>query len=260
MPAQDLPKDVAVINRIAHHEAMQLTAEENRRFLVTLEQLGIKDWQKATDCSRWTVRDIAVHVTASAEAQASPFEFLRQAWHGRRLTAEIGGRHWVDGLNEAQLRTRASLTEQDLPSRWRRAADAALKARERMPAIVRGLRLLPLGTMDGVDFGWQSLGYLFDIGFTRDVWMHRIDICRAVGRPIDPTPDHDGRIVEDIIAEWATRHYDPFALRLTGPAGGTFTRGDGAHTSWLEVDAIESCRLLSGRGEARGVLRHPLPL
>ncbi|MDQ0864777.1 maleylpyruvate isomerase N-terminal domain-containing protein [Arthrobacter globiformis] len=165
MPARDFPREAAALNRIAHHEAMELAAEENRRFRTILEQLRSEDWQKATDCSRWTVRDIALHVTASAEAQASPVEFLRQAWQGRRLTADIGGRHWVDGLNEAQLRTRIGLSGQDLPARWHSAADAALKARKRMPAIVRALPLLPFGTVDGIDFGWQPLGYLFDVGF-----------------------------------------------------------------------------------------------
>ena len=30
--------------------------------------------------------------------------------------------------------------------------------------------------------GRRSLAYLMDIVYTRDVWMHRIDICRATGR------------------------------------------------------------------------------
>lgn len=261
MPAGERPKDVSTIRRIIHDEAMQLAAEENRRFLALLRQLSPADWLKATDCTRWTVRDVAVHVTASAEAQASPLEFLRQVWQGRRLTSKIGGHHWVDGLNEAQLRTRTELSPKDIPPRWERASAAALKARQRMPRPVRKLPLLPLGSMDGVDLGWQPLGYLFDIGFTRDVWMHRLDICLATGRAVNPTGGHDGRIVEDIIAEWATLHGDSFRLRLTGPAGGVFTRAEGTgDEDWCEVDALECCRILSGRGSAHGVLRHALPL
>jgi uncharacterized protein (TIGR03083 family) len=260
MPAENHSTDVATVHRIVHNEAMQLAANENRRFLALLTQLGSADWQKATDCPRWTVRDVAVHVTASAEAQASPVEFLRQLWQGRRLISESGGHHWVDGLNEAQLRERGQLTPDDIPARWERASAAALKARQRMPVLVRKLPVLPLGSVGGVDLGWQPLGYLFGIGFTRDVWMHRIDVCRAAGMPMEPTRDHDGRIVADIIAEWATLHSEPFALRLTGPAGGTFTRKGGSDGGWLEIDALECCRILSGRGQAHGVLRHPLPL
>jgi len=85
-----------------------------------------------------------------------------------------------------------------------------------MPALVRALPLLPLGETMGTKLGWQPLGYLFDIGFTRDVWMHRVDIARATGRPLELTAGHDGRIVADILAEWASRHGEPFSLRLTG--------------------------------------------
>lgn len=260
MPAENFPIDVAAIGRIAHQEAMQLAAEENTRFHNLLLQLGTDDWQKGTDCARWSVRDVAVHVTASAEAQASFVEFARQVIRGRGLTTKIGGRHWVDGVNEAQLRARGHITAEEIPSRWDHASAAALTARQQLPPAVGALRLLPLGTVDGVEFGWQPLSYLFDIGFTRDVWMHRIDICRATGRPVNPTPEHDGRIVEDIIAEWATRHKEPFCLKLTGPAGGTFIRAEDPEIDCFELDAIDCCRLLSGRGTPKGVLRNLLPL
>ena len=259
MSTQPRDVDVTTIKRIDHDEAMNLAAEENDRFLLLLEQLGPEHWTRPTDCTRWTVRDLAVHVIASAEAQASPMEFLRQAWKGRRLTREINGQHWVDGLNEAQLRDRGEVIPQDIPLRWKRASAAALNARRKMPAAVRAFPLLPLGEMAGVDFGWQPLGYLFDVGFTRDTWMHRIDIARAAGQPLKETADHDGRIVEDLIAEWATRHQDPFVLILTGPAGGRYRR-PADNSDSVEIDAIECCRILSGRGQPQGVLRHQLPL
>lgn len=59
------------------------------------------------------------------------------------------------------------------------------------------------------------------------------------------TADHDGRLVADVVAEWAQRHGRPFELCLTAPAGGQFTRGaDGPD---LTYDAVQFCRLLSGR-------------
>ena len=60
---------------------------------------------------------------------------------------------------------------------------------------------------------WKPLGYLYDIGFTRDVWMHRVDLSHAIGRTFDATAAQDGRI--------ATTHEDPFTLNLSGPAGGS---------------------------------------
>jgi len=258
MTTDQLTADVHCLARIRHREAMELTAIENQRLLTQLRGLSPQDWRAATDCTGWTVRDVVVHLIASAQAQASPLEFARQVRAGRPLTAEIGGQHWVDGLNEAQLRARADLTPAELPSLWQHTSAAALTARRRMPAPLRALPLLPLGDVMGTKMGWQPLRYLFDIGFTRDVWMHRVDIARAIGRPLELTTGHDGRVVADIVAEWASRHGEPFTLLLTGPAGGRFRAGGGGGLT--TVDAVEFARILSGRADANGVLRHKLPL
>jgi uncharacterized protein (TIGR03083 family) len=246
------------IPAIGHAEAMRLAAAENARVLGQLRGLAGAQWQAATDCTGWTVRDVAVHLIASAQAQANPVEFVRQVVAGRPLTAEIGGQHWVDGLNEAQLRARADWTAAVLPDRWERWSAAALAARRRLPAPVRALPLLPMGTGLGVHVGWQPIGYLFDVGFTRDVWMHRMDIAGAAGVPPELTPEHDGRIVADVVAEWSRRHGQPYTLILPGPAGGHFRGGAGGEPQ--TVDAVEFVRILSGRAEGPGILRHKLPL
>ena len=246
---------VAEIPRIDHDEAMAITAEENHRFRQAIDTIDGDDWRERTDCTRWDVRDVVVHVVASARAQASLIEFGRQLWKGRNLTAEIGGIHWVDGLNEGQLRARRHLAPADLPALWTSSSQRALKARQAMPRPVRALPILHLAP--GV---WKPLGYLFDIGFTRDVWMHRVDLTRALRRQYPATADHDRRIVADIVAEWSSTHTDPFTLRLTGPAGGVYGRTARADGDLVEIDAIECCRILSGRGTPTGVLQHPLPL
>jgi uncharacterized protein (TIGR03083 family) len=246
------------IPAIGHAEAMQLTEVENARLLAQLRHLEDAQWTAATDCTGWTVRDIAVHLIASAQAQASPAEFVRQVRSGRRLMSQIGGQHWVDGLNEAQLQARTGWTPAMLPQAWERHSSAALKARRRIPAPLRALPVLPIGTGLGVHIGWQPISYLFDMGFTRDVWMHRIDIAVAAGIPLDLTAEHDGRIVADLVAEWSRLHGQPYRLTLTGPAGGQFSAGTGGdHQS---VDAVQFARILSGRAEGTGVLRHKLPL
>ena len=133
---------------------------------------------------------------------------------GRKLMEEIGGIYPVDGMNEAGLRARSHLKPEELSDLWSRVAVEALRFRRRMPAPIRALPLLRL------DRGlWKLLGYLYDIGFTRDVWMHRVDLSRAIGRTFDATAQHDGRIVADIIAEWATTHTDPFTSSPVLPAG-----------------------------------------
>ena len=243
------------IARIQHDEAMAITAVENQRLEALLAEVNDEQWSLPTDCTRWTVRDIAVHLIASAEAQASPREFVRQMVAGPKLMAEIGGIYPVDGMNEAGLRARGQLTPADLPARWHAVAARALTARRRMPRLTRALPILRLAPKM-----WKALGYLYDIGFTRDVWMHRVDLSRAIDQPFTATAEHDGRVVADIIAEWATTHTEAFTLKLTGSAGGTYVRDTVGGGDYVEIDAVEACRVLSGRGTPVGVLHHPLML
>ncbi len=115
----------------------------------------------------------------------------------------------------------------------------------------------------GRDEKWR-LAYLVDVVLTRDTWMHRVDLCRAVGRPMTLTADHDGRIVADVVREWALRHGKPYAVELTGVAGGVFASQGPAFGSTasghIVIDAVEFCRTLSGRGPAGiGLLAQPVP-
>jgi hypothetical protein len=87
--------------------------------------------------------------------------------------------------------------------------------------------------------------------------MHRIDICRATGRDALLTAGHDGRILADVVADWARRHGQPFTLTLTGPAGGWFRAGDCGPD--LELDAVQFARILSGRDRASGLLATAVP-
>jgi hypothetical protein len=58
--------------------------------------------------------------------------------------------------------------------------------------------------------------------------------------------------------ELRAEHGEPCTLDLSGPAGGCYVAGTGGEH--VAMDAIESCRILSGRGYGEGVLRHKLPL
>lgn len=54
-----------------------------------------------------------------------------------------------------------------------------------------------------------------------------------------------------VVEQWRAipadaRHGRPCTLRLTGPAGGSFTFGSGGPA--IELDSVELCRALSGRG------------
>lgn len=134
------------------------------------------------------------------------------------------------------------------------AGPRSARWRNRVPSP---FRLIPMKQeVGGVEETWR-MGYLLDIVLTRDTWMHRVDIARATDRDLALTPGHDGRIVADAVGEWARRLGRPFTLELTGAAGGTFAAGtDGEN---LTFDAIEFCRLLSGRDVSRGVLDTEVP-
>jgi hypothetical protein len=102
-----------------------------------------------------------------------------------------------------------------------------------------------------------TFGYLMDVILTRDPWMHRVDIARATGHSLELTAEADGVLVDDVVREWAGRHGQPYRLRLTGPAGGSWSAGEGGPE--LERDAVEFCRLLSGRGHGTGLLAQEVP-
>jgi uncharacterized protein (TIGR03083 family) len=246
-------EDATTIPRIKHDEAMRIARVENAKFANQLSSFDGSDWNRPTDCVRWDVQALAAHVVGAAAAQASPREFVRQVRKGRPLVAEVG-EFWWDGMNEVQVRERSQMTTGELISEWDANSARALSARTRLPRPIARLPLLNLPE----PVGRQPLAYLFDVGFTRDIWMHRVDLAQATGRPLDLDPDHDGRVVADIVAEWAGTHGEPFVLDLDGPAGGRFTTGsDGEH---VEMDAVHFCRILAERVLGSGVLSHPLPL
>lgn len=106
---------------------------------------------------------------------------------------------------------------------------------------------------------WR-LGYLIDTIYLRDLWMHHIDLARAVSLPLRLDAAHDGRIVADIVAEWARRHFNAFVVELTGPAGGVYSQDLGSgEAEHLSLDAIEFCRTLAGRLPATGLLATVVP-
>jgi uncharacterized protein (TIGR03083 family) len=239
--------------RIQRSEARVLAEEEFARFAALVGALSDHEWSLPTDCARWDVRKMALHVLGSAEAQASVRQFLHQLRRGLPLNRGLDAQHWVDGLNEVQIRERSHLSNDELVERLAAIGPRAVAGRWATPLPMRQLPV-PFGP----PIGWAPLRYLLDVGFTRDVWAHRIDLCVAAGRDMDLSADHDGRLVADVVAEWASLHGEPFVLTLRGPAGGTFASGSGGDK--LTLDAIEFIRTLAGRRPGAGVLRHPLPL
>jgi uncharacterized protein (TIGR03083 family) len=234
--------------RMGRDVAAELAPVAYDKLLQDLHRLDDKDWKAQTECPGWDVRDMAGHVVGMAAMAASLRETLRQD----RLARKAGG-SYIDALTDLQVREQADLDVDSLLERFGRIGPRAARWRARMPGL---MRRMPLQTPQVVGDGLErwSTGYLVEVILTRDTWMHRMDIARATGRATELTPEHDGRIVADVVDEWADRHRQPYRLELTGPAGGRY--GD-ADVSPLVMDAVDFCRVLSGR-EADTPVEHPL--
>ena len=236
---------------LAYDHWMTVAAAEYARILGLLAELPAGSWTGATDCAGWAVRDVVAHLSGAAASNASPRELVRQAWLGRR-----SGRRGdlVDRMNEIQVAERQQLTPAALRDDLAVTAQRGVATRSRVPAPLRAVRL-PFGPPLGV----RPLGYLLGRIYTRDAWMHRIDIARATGAVLTLTADHDGVIVEDVVAEWAAAHGRPYDLRLTGPAGGRWRSGSEESAAVVELDAVEFARTLSGRAPGTGLLSRRVP-
>jgi uncharacterized protein (TIGR03083 family) len=231
--------------------AMRLAADEYQRFAGLLGDLSDVDWKQATDCPAWDVRELAAHNLGMAEMAASIFEQRRQI-----KAANAAGGVFVDSLTALQVRKHVDKPAEQIASTYAAVAPKAAKGRRRTPGFIRKRTMPEPQRLNGVDEMWR-IGYLSDVILTRDVWMHRVDISRATGREMRLTRDHDGVLIDNVVSEWADRHGQPFTLHLDGPAGGSWARGEGG--AELRLDAVEFCRILSGRASGAGLLTTEVP-
>jgi uncharacterized protein (TIGR03083 family) len=240
--------DVRDIPAIGHPEAMRLAETESERMLDLVHRLEDADWSRSTDCTEWSVKDIVVHQLGEAAALGSIREMVHQMRAARRLPRTMAQ---VDRLNAVHVGERRHLTADQLPELLAPALRRALRARRRTPALIRKIRF------SADSFGRVSFGYMSDIVVTRDSFVHRVDITRATGKPMVVTAEHEGRLIADVVRDWAAHHGAGFTLRLSGPAGGMYQAGSGGDE--IALDAIEFCRILSGRAPGDGLLTSQVP-
>lgn len=233
-------------------EGRRLAMAMYERIIAELEALPDEAWDAPTVCDPWTVADIVRHLVGAAKGHASLREMARQSIYGRRHRAAHGGND-LDAMNDLQVADHALLGPDELLTELRAIAPRAVDKRMSRPGLLRRMRL-PMSPGGSTAPGMPdslTMGRLLTVILTRDVLLHRLDIARAAGSTLT-VDDVEARLVEDVVAEWSDRHGKAFRLNLTGPAGGHFESG--SEGPLIELDALEFCWILSGRGDAP----HPL--
>jgi uncharacterized protein (TIGR03083 family) len=236
---------------LGHTEAMELAETEFARMVELLGGLSPADWAQSTECELWDVRAMASHVLAMAEAQAS----IRQFAHDFRAARRRSSGKMIDAMTAAQVAERTAMMPDAIVSRLAAVAPKAVKARRRTPALVR--RMVRMKQDPPFEAERWRFGFLVDTIFTRDTWMHRLDISLAVGKAMVLTTPHDGRLVDDVVTEWSRRHGQAFSLTLTGPAGGHWEAGESGEQ--LELDALDFCLTVGSRRPGAGLLATEVP-
>jgi uncharacterized protein (TIGR03083 family) len=244
---------IETIPPITRHEMEGLATTEYARLADQLRSLTPEDWSKPTDCSLWDVRAMAGHCVGMMEDFTSFRRLMRSIRAATKASKAVGGAV-VDSMTAMQVADHAGLATAELIARVDEIGPRAARWRAKAPAL---FRMMPSKEEVGGQTETWRMGYLLDVILTRDPWMHRVDIARATGRELVLTPEHDGRIIADVVAEWARRHGRPFTLTLTGPAGGEFVAGGGGDA--ITIDAIEFCRVLAGRADGSGLLTQEVP-
>lgn len=240
--------DAASIPSLTHAEATKMATAEFERFLVLVEAFSPADWDKPTVCPLWNVRQVVAHVTGAAASYAHWSEFKRQNSRKAQRPYRQAGFSMLDALNQIQVNDRASATPAALINELQRVGPRAIATRERLPTLLRALRV-PLPALGGI----VPIGYLTDLIYTRDMWMHRLDLCRATGREMVLTPDHDGRIVALIIRDLGKKlaaklRTTSLVYHLSGPIGGRWQLGaEGAPRTTIRLDVLDFNLLASGR-------------
>jgi hypothetical protein len=132
----------------------------------------------------------------------------------------------------------------------------AIATRERLPGLLRAIRI-PLP-----ELGFVPIGSLTDLIYTRDMWMHGFDICRATGSEMIQTSHHDGRITALVVRDLA-RKLTPrlggqaVAYELTGIPGGCWSLGENVRPiARITMDVLDFHLLASGRLPANELSSH----
>ena len=189
-------------------EAAAAARAELASFLELISELEPADLDQPTHCSLWSVRDIVAHQASHAQSGSGIKGFVAQL--DPRLTRPYRstGMSMLDALNQAQVDRRKDQPFDRVVAELKQRTDASINARVRLHPLTRVLRV----PVDPV--GLMPLSTLLTEIFPRDMWIHRLDIADATGRPFGLDADHNEAMVAGIVRD-AAKHA---SKRLRGTA------------------------------------------
>ena len=231
----------ATLTQTTPERATVVTRSQLERFREELAALTPDQWATPTDCTRWEVQDMARHVAGATDAGRTMLVFARHVVGGRLHHRSDA---FLDGLNEAQIDDRRDWSPERVLEDLSRLIEPSVASRRALPGPIRRMPM----RLGGLPAG-ATMAYLNDVIASRDPWMHRVDLARAIGRPMTPEPT-DADVVEQVVRDLGREWSGPsFHLILTGPSGGRWIVGDASPVNCgeVEVDAVEFMRHLSGR-------------
>jgi uncharacterized protein (TIGR03083 family) len=222
-------------------EAYHLLQTAFERFMGLIESLEPEEWRKPTACTAWDVRAMVAHQAGGYASGVGYGEMFRQ--YARALKP---GQLPEDMINALQVKERAAASPTALIAELKQVGQKAI---HNWAYGFRAIKWIALPHPVG---GFMSLRNLMWITHSRDTWMHRLDICRATGRPFAQTREHDGRINELVVLDTAKKlnrrlQGRAITLGLTGIAGGTWQIGNGNPVAKMEMDVLDFNIFVSGR-------------
>ncbi|MFJ8862080.1 maleylpyruvate isomerase family mycothiol-dependent enzyme [Streptomyces sp. NPDC102451] len=232
------------IPRTSGRRARLVNEAELRATLSTFRELSDEDWRRPTVCAGWTVRDMLAHTVGQYEEVPRPWVAVRRIRRAARTHPHLGP---LDGHNESQIEDRKAVPGRELIGALAHFAPQGLIALRRMPAPARRRVRLSLLYPEAKALPDDSMDYLGNVLVARDTWMHRVDLCDAIGGELI-LDGHDREIVDQVVLDLALAWTGPAVeLDLSGPAGGRRLLGIGTPAATLHADAVDFARHVSGR-------------
>lgn len=224
--------------------AYDLRAAEIKAWTTLLRDLKPDDWDKPTVCDAWSVGDIVRHLISQAEEQIRPWRFPMR---DRKAAKAYPGLPQLDAHMRYGADLHRAKSREEAIECFLRVWPRANRAIRKCPAIIRRASV----SSEDASFGTFriTIAEIQDVFLPRDLWTHRDDVGRAIGRPAQAA-EHDWLVIDQIMRDlhrlWS---HDPVVLDLTGALDRSYQIGNGTAQARVQLDALTYMRALAGRAD-----------